>query len=138
MRVAVIGGGAAGFFSALAVKENFPDAIVQIIEKTSKFLSKVKVSGGGRCNVTNGSTSIKELTQAYPRGGAALKKAFKTFSTQHTMEWFESRGVELMVQEDNCVFPVSQNSQTIIDCFLDEARKTGIIITLGLGVSAMN
>jgi len=137
MRVAVIGGGAAGFFSALAVKENFPDSEVHIIEKSPKLLSKVKVSGGGRCNVTNGSTSIKELSQAYPRGGSALKKAFRIFSTQHTMEWFTSRGVELMIQEDNCVFPVSQDSQTIIDCFLNEAKKGAIQITTSLGVNSI-
>ncbi|MFT4660779.1 MAG: putative Rossmann fold flavoprotein [Patiriisocius sp.] len=134
MNVAVIGGGAAGFFSALAVKDNYPDCEVTIYEKSPKLLSKVKVSGGGRCNVTNGTTSIKELTAAYPRGGSALKKAFQTFSTQHTMEWFESRGVALMTQKDNCVFPVSQDSQTIIDCFLNNARRQKINILTGRGV----
>lgn len=128
MKIAIIGGGAAGFFAALSVKEHHPDYQVTIFEKSPKLLSKVKVSGGGRCNVTNGTTSISELSKAYPRGSKRLKKAFHTFNTVHTMEWFESRGIRLMIQEDNCVFPVSQNSQTIIDCFLKESKKLGIVI----------
>lgn len=138
MKVAVIGGGAAGFFSAIAVKENHPTASVTIFEKAKKVLSKVKISGGGRCNVTNGSTSIKELSAAYPRGGKALKKAFKTFHTKHTMEWFERRKVRLMIQEDNCVFPVSQDSQTIIDCFMREVQHKHIQIALGQGIKAIH
>lgn len=137
MKVAVIGGGAAGFFSAIAVKENYPEASVVILEKSQKFLAKVKISGGGRCNVTNGCTSIKKLSEAYPRGGKMLKKAFRTFSTADTMEWFESRGVPLMVQEDNCVFPVSQNSQSIIDCLLRETKRLDIKIETGKGVNAI-
>ena len=105
MEIAIIGGGAAGFFSAIAAKENYPDANVVILEKSNKLLAKVKISGGGRCNVTNGCTSINELSDAYPRGGRALKKAFRVFSTQHAMQWFESRGVPLVIQDDNCVFP---------------------------------
>ena len=134
MKVAVIGGGAAGFFSAIAVKENYPHAEVSIFEKTSKILSKVKISGGGRCNVTNGCTSIAELSKAYPRGGRYLKKAFQKFNTQHTMDWFECRGVPLIVQEDQCVFPKSQDSQSIIDCFLREVKKHRIKIELSTGV----
>ncbi len=134
MRVAVIGGGAAGFFSALAVKDNHPDAEVFILEKSPKLLSKVKVSGGGRCNVTNGNTSIKDLVKAYPRGAKLLKKGFQVFKTNDTMQWFEDRGVSLVIQEDDCVFPVSQNSQTIIDCFLTESRRLGINIMTKAGV----
>lgn len=126
MRVAVIGGGAAGFFSAIHVKENFPNAEVTIFEKSKKLLSKVKISGGGRCNVTNGCTSISELSKAYPRGERKMRKAFGVFNTKHTMEWFEKRGVNLVIQDDNCVFPVSQNSQTIIDCFLNETKRLGV------------
>ncbi len=137
MKVAIIGGGAAGFFAAIAVKENHPKSEVVIFEKSQKLLSKVKVSGGGRCNVTNGCTSINELSKAYPRGGKQLKKAFQVFNTKHTREWFESRGVPLYVQEDNRVFPKSNNSQHIIDCFLNEAKRLGIRIELGLGVSAL-
>lgn len=137
MKVAVIGGGAAGFFSAIAVKENHPTAQVTIFEKSQKLLAKVKVSGGGRCNVTNGCTSIATLARAYPRGSKSLKKAFRTFSTQDTMQWFEQRGVALMVQEDNCVFPVSQSSQSVIDCFLREAHRLGITIKTGTGVNVI-
>lgn len=133
-RVAIIGGGAAGFFAAIAAKENYPNARVTIFEKSQKLLSKVRISGGGRCNVTNGCTSIAELCKAYPRGGKKLKKAFHVFNTRHTMEWFETRGVPLVTQEDNCVFPVSQSSQSIIDCFLKETRRLRISIETGKGV----
>ncbi|MBI9064146.1 MAG: NAD(P)/FAD-dependent oxidoreductase, partial [Marinilabiliaceae bacterium] len=97
----------------------------------------VKISGGGRCNVTNGCTSISELCKAYPRGGRQLKKAFHMFNTKHTMTWFESRGVPLVIQDDQCVFPVSQDSQSIIDCFLIESRRLGIEIKTGMGVQAI-
>ncbi|MBL4703122.1 MAG: NAD(P)/FAD-dependent oxidoreductase [Flavobacteriales bacterium] len=131
MKVAVIGGGAGGFFAAISVKEHHPTAEVTIFEKSQKTLSKVKVSGGGRCNVTNGTSSIKELSAAYPRGGKFLKKIFPQFNTKHTISWFESRGVPLVTQSDNCVFPVSQNSQSIIDCFLKETKRLNINIALG-------
>ena len=121
MQIAIIGGGAAGFFAAIHAKENHPQSTVTIFEKSKKVLAKVKISGGGRCNVTNGCTDIKELSEAYPRGNRKLRKAFGTFNTKHTMEWFESRGVALVTQDDNCVFPVSQDSQSIIDCFLNAA-----------------
>jgi predicted Rossmann fold flavoprotein len=137
MKIAVIGGGAAGFFGAIAAKENYPNAEVVIFEKSRKLLSKVKISGGGRCNVTNGCTSIKELSKAYPRGQKALKKAFSIFNTKHTMQWFESRGVPLVIQEDSCVFPVSQNSQSIIDCFLEEVRRLRIEVEVGQGVKVI-
>jgi len=137
MKVAIIGGGAAGFFAAIAAKENHPKAAVIIFEKSKKILSKVKVSGGGRCNVTNGCTDIKVLSKAYPRGEKKLKRAFRTFSTKDTMEWFESRGVPLMIQEDNCVFPVSQDSQSIIDCFLKETKRLQIKIEIGKGIKAI-
>jgi len=100
-------------------------------------LAKVKISGGGRCNVTNGCTDIKVLAKAYPRGGKKLKRAFRTFSTPDTMEWFESRGVRLVIQEDNCVFPVSQNSQSIIDCLMLEARILGVEIAMTAGVKTI-
>jgi predicted Rossmann fold flavoprotein len=137
MKVAIIGGGAAGFFAAIAVKENYPDSSVIINEKSQKLLAKVKVSGGGRCNVTNGCTSIPKLCEAYPRGGKSMKKPFSVFNTKHAMEWFESRGVPLVVQDDGCVFPVSQDSQSIIDCFLRETRRLGIRIEKGKGVRSI-
>ena len=131
MKIGIIGGGAAGFFAAIHAKMNHPESEVILLEKSQKLLSKVKVSGGGRCNVTSGCTSITELSKAYPRGEKKLKQAFSEFNTKHTMEWFESRGIALTIQDDNCVFPVSQDSQTIIDCFLDECKNLGIQIEIG-------
>jgi len=131
MKIGIIGGGAAGFFSAIQAKENFPEAEVVILEKSQKLLSKVKISGGGRCNVTNGCSSIAELSKAYPRGEKKLKKVFNQFYTQDTIKWFEERNVPLITQEDNCVFPVSQDSQSIIDCFLNETNRLGISIEIG-------
>jgi hypothetical protein len=128
MNVAIIGGGAAGFFSAIAVKENYPTSKVTILEKSQKVLAKVKISGGGRCNLTNGCDSISELCKAYPRGGKFLKKHFHVFSNKDTIEWFESRGVPLVIQDDSCVFPKSQDSQSIIDCFLRESKRLDITI----------
>jgi len=135
MKVAIVGGGAAGFFAALSVKEHHPHADVTIFEKSKKLLSKVKISGGGRCNVTNVETDIPTLSKAYPRGGSKLKKAFYTFNTQHTMDWFEERGVALTTQADGCVFPVSQDSQTIIDCFISECKRLEISILTGMGIT---
>ena len=134
MQIAIIGGGAAGFFAAIHAKENHPQSTVTIFEKSKKVLAKVKISGGGRCNVTNGCTDIKELSEAYPRGNRKLRKAFGTFNTKHTMEWFESRGVALVTQDDNCVFPVSQDSQSIIDCFLNEIKRLEIKLEISKGV----
>lgn len=137
MNVAIIGGGAAGFFAAIRVKECHPEATVTLFEKSAKLLAKVKVSGGGRCNVTNGCSDVNELCKAYPRGGRKLKKAFYRFNTTDTMAWFESRGVPLVIQEDNCVFPVSQNSQSIIDCLLKATRKLGIRVETKAGIHAI-
>lgn len=137
MKVAIIGGGAAGFFAAIHVKENFPEAQVDILEKSKKVLSKVKVSGGGRCNVTNACSSIAELSKAYPRGGKQLKKIFPQFYTQHTIDWFESRNVPLVTQEDQCIFPKSQDSQTIIDCFLNECDRLGVNIKTQVGIDSV-
>ncbi len=134
MKIAIIGGGAAGFFSAITVKENYPYAEVIIFEKSNKLLSKVKISGGGRCNLTNGYQTIKELADAYPRGRKELKAAFKIFNNKDIIKWFESRAVPLVVQADNCVFPKSQNSQSIIDCFFRETKKLGVDIKTGFGI----
>ncbi|MEO9531814.1 MAG: NAD(P)/FAD-dependent oxidoreductase [Crocinitomicaceae bacterium] len=130
MRVAIIGGGAGGFFSAIHVKENHPSAEVVIFEKSKRVLSKVKISGGGRCNVTNSETSIKLLSDAYPRGNKKLKQAFTEFSTQDCQKWFTDRGVPLVTQSDHCVFPESQSSQSIIDCFMAEVIRLNIEIKM--------
>jgi hypothetical protein len=137
MEIAIVGGGAAGFFAAITAKENYPAARVVIFEKSNKVLAKVKISGGGRCNVTNGCSSVKELAAAYPRGGNALKKAFGVFSNKDAMRWFTERGVPLVTQDDNCVFPASQNSQSIIDCFVRETGRLKVAVETGRGVSGI-
>ena len=137
MDVAIIGGGAAGYFSAISVKENFPEAHVVIFEKTRHPLAKVKISGGGRCNVTNGNTSISKLAAGYPRGKALMKRALRTFNTKHAMEWFESRGVPLFIQDDMRVFPRSQDSSSIVNCILDQAEAQGIICEYWSGIQTI-
>jgi len=137
VNIAIIGGGAAGFFSAITVKENYPDAHVVIFEKSKKLLAKVKISGGGRCNITNACSSIKELSEAYPRGGRALKKSFHVFSNKDAIQWFESRGVPLVIQDDKRVFPASQTSQSIIDCFFQQTKRLGIEIQCERGIKAI-
>lgn len=128
MRIAIIGGGAAGFFAAIRAKETRPDSDVVIYEKGSSPLAKVAVTGGGRCNLTNSFAAIKDLKQAYPRGDKLMKRLFKTFDYHNAYEWFESRGVELVTQDDECVFPRSQSSQSIIDCLTENARRLGVTI----------
>ncbi|MCX6193861.1 MAG: NAD(P)/FAD-dependent oxidoreductase [Cytophagales bacterium] len=134
MRIIVIGGGAAGFFAAISAKEHNPEAEVTILEKTSKFLGKVKISGGGRCNVTNATFNSRILSESYPRGEKFLRKAFDVFNASSMVEWLESRGVALKTYHDNCIFPLSNDSQTIIDCFLSEARRLHINLHLSQSV----
>ena len=119
-KVAVIGGGAAGFFAAISAKEHHPTAQVTLYEKTTKVLSKVKVSGGGRCNVTHDCQDIPELIMAYPRGGKGLTSIFYAFQPADTIRWFEERGVSLKVEKDGRMFPISDSSQSIIDCLQKE------------------
>lgn len=128
LNIAIIGGGAAGFFAAINCKLNFPQHQVTIYEKSKKTLSKVKISGGGRCNVSNATFSIADLAKNYPRGNKHLKKVFNKFNPKHTIEWFESRGVPLVIQDDKCIFPQSQDSQSFIDCFTKECKRLGISI----------
>ena len=128
MKIAVIGGGAAGFFAAISCRNHFANAQVTILEKSSKVLSKVKISGGGRCNVTNACFDNKKLSLHYPRGENQLRKSFEQFNAADTMEWFETRGVKMKVYPDNCVFPVVNDSQAIIDCFLNEVNRLKIEI----------
>lgn len=121
--VIVVGGGAAGFFAAINIAEQNPNLKVAILERGASGLSKVKVSGGGRCNVTHAEFIPKDLTQNYPRGEKELLGPFHQFMTGDTIEWFEKRDVELKIEADGRMFPVSNSSQTIIDCFLNEAEK---------------
>ena len=123
--IAIIGGGAAGFFLAANIRKSNPDTQIIIFEKAAKVLAKVKVSGGGRCNLTNSFVEIKDLMHAYPRGHRLMKKLFKTFNYKDAYKWFEERDVKLTTQEDQCVFPVSQDSESIIMCLKREAQKNG-------------
>lgn len=137
MKIGIVGGGAAGFFAAITVAEKAPDAEITILEKSSKVLSKVKVSGGGRCNVTNATFENYQLAKNYPRGSKELRKAFDIFSVKDTIRWFEQRGVRLKTEEDKRMFPSTDSSQTIIDCFLREAEKLKIRVLLNHGVQKM-
>ena len=128
MKTAIVGGGAAGFFLAINLKEMCPEMQVTIFEKSKKVLAKVEVSGGGRCNCTNSFEAVTDLSQVYPRGHRLLKRLFKTFDYRDAYEWFERHGVRLVTQEDNCVFPMSQDSHTIINMFLAEAKRHGVEI----------
>jgi predicted Rossmann fold flavoprotein len=124
----VVGGGAAGFFGAINAAQTNPGLRIIILEKTSKLLSKVKVSGGGRCNVTHHCFNPSELAHHYPRGQRQLKNLFHKFQATDTIAWFEAQGVKLKTEEDGRMFPVTDNSQTIIDCFLLAAETLGIKI----------
>ena len=137
MKVAVIGGGAAGFFSAISAKTHNPDAQVTIYERSDKLLSKVRISGGGRCNVTHHCFKIHELVKFYPRGEKPLKKAFGIFSPTDTISWFNERGVELKTEEDGRMFPVSDSSQTIIDCLMKEVHNLGIGIKMKSAIKTL-
>jgi len=130
LNIAVVGGGAAGFFAAISAKEHHPNAQVTIYEKSNKVLAKVKVSGGGRCNVTHACFDNKELSKFYPRGTNQLRKAFEQFNAQSTIDWFKKRGVALETLPDNCIFPKSNSSQTIIDCFEFEAKRLGVRVQI--------
>jgi len=130
----VIGGGAAGFFCAVNAAANDPSLQVLLLEKSSKLLSKVKISGGGRCNVTHACFSMAEMLKKYPRGAAFLKKAFHQFFTTDTIQWFQERGVLLKTEADGRMFPQSNTSQTIIDCLLKEADKTCVRIQMNADV----
>lgn len=132
--VIIIGGGAAGFFTAINAAERNPEQKIILLERGKDVLTKVKISGGGRCNVTHAEFIPKELSQNYPRGEKELLGPFHTFMTGDTIEWFEKRGVELKIEEDGRMFPVSNSSQTIIDCFLFETRRLGVDVLLNQSV----
>jgi len=121
--VVIVGGGAAGFFTAINIAQQRTDLKIAILERGKDVLQKVKVSGGGRCNVTHACFDPKELTQYYPRGEKELLGPFHQFCCGDTFEWFDQRGIELKIEEDGRVFPITDSSQTIIDCFLSEVRK---------------
>jgi len=128
MKTAIIGGGAAGFFLAINLKEMCPEMEVTIFEKSKRVLAKVEISGGGRCNCTNSFAEVRDLSAVYPRGHRLMKRLMKGFSQEDAYAWFERHGVRLTTQEDQCVFPVSQDSHSIINCFLSETRRHGVEI----------
>lgn len=136
-KLVIIGGGAAGFFCAVNAAKQNSDLQVIIIEKNNKVLSKVKISGGGRCNVTHACYNIDELILKYPRGKYFLKKTFNLFSTTDTIDWFLERGVTLKTEVDNRVFPTSNNSQTIINCLLAEAKIYKIKIIMSCAIASI-
>ena len=133
----VIGGGAAGFFCAVNAARMNPLLRVIILEKSSKVLSKVKVSGGGRCNVTHACFDVQELSKRYPRGEHFVRKAFHQFFTKDTIAWFEERGVKLKAEADGRMFPVTDSSQTIIDCLLREVNKYKVELLLNREVKKL-
>lgn len=136
--VIIVGGGAAGFFAAINIAVQNPDLKVTILERGKEGLTKVKVSGGGRCNVTHAEFIPQELVQNYPRGEKELLGPFHKFMTGDTIEWFEKRGVALKIEDDGRMFPVSNSSQTIIDCFLNEAEKHGVEVLYNHSVKSID
>lgn len=137
-KVIIIGGGAAGFFTAINAKEQNPDLDITILEKGKEVLQKVKISGGGRCNVTHACFDPKELTKFYPRGEKELLGPFHQFMTGDTFEWFENRGVPLKIEDDNRVFPEANTSQAIIDCFENAVDNLGIKVLKNHGVNSVS
>lgn len=131
MKIGIIGGGAAGFFAAITAAETNSINNISILEKSTSVLSKVRISGGGRCNVTNSVMDVKEFVKNYPRGSKELISVFSRFSNLETIEWFRNHGVELKTESDGRVFPVSNNSQTVIDLFINLSSKYNIRLITG-------
>ncbi len=135
--ILVIGGGAAGFFAAITAAETNPSARVVVLERGNAVLQKVKISGGGRCNVTHACYDARELTQYYPRGSRELLGPFLRFGPRETVRWFEQRGVRLKTEADGRMFPVTDDSQTIIDCLWKAARAAGVQVRMGARVETI-
>lgn len=137
LHLVILGGGAAGFFAAITCAETNPYARITILEKSRAPLSKVRISGGGRCNITHACFDPELLVQHYPRGGAALRGPFTRFQPRDTMAWFEQRGVLLKTESDGRVFPVTDRSETIVDCLLDAAQRAGVSICMQASITAI-
>ena len=135
--IIIVGGGAAGFFTAISIVEKNPKMKVAILERGAEVLQKVRISGGGRCNVTHACFEPNELVKFYPRGEKELRGPFHQFGSGDTIEWFEKHGVELKIEADGRMFPVSNSSQTIIDCFLKATQKLGIAVLTGQSVQSI-
>jgi predicted Rossmann fold flavoprotein len=134
LKIIIIGGGAAGFFAAITVAEANPKADIIILERGKNVLEKVKISGGGRCNVTHACFVPRELTKNYPRGERELMSPFSKFAAGDTIDWFDKRGVELKIEDDGRMFPVSDDSQTIVDCLYNTATRLGVKVLKGFRV----
>ena len=135
--VVVIGGGAGGFFAAINIKEKNPSCEVIILEQSNTLLKKVKISGGGRCNVTHACFEPKKLASNYPRGEKELRQAFYQFQPKDMIAWLKARGVHTKTESDGRMFPISDSSQTIIDCFLNESKRLGVKILTQHGVDKL-
>ena len=138
MKTAIIGGGAAGFFLAINLKEMVPEMGVTIFERGKRVLTKVEISGGGRCNCTNSFAEVSDLQDVYPRGHRLMKRLMKGFSHEDAYRWFEAHGVKLTTQEDQCVFPMSQDSHTIINCFMAEAKRQGVEVSTETKIESLD
>ncbi len=136
-RIVVAGGGAAGFFAAITCAQAAPDAEIILLEKGPQFLAKVRISGGGRCNVTHACFEARELAARYPRGAQALIAPFHAFQASDTVAWFSARGVKLKTERDGRMFPTTDSSQTIIDCLLGRAKAAGVKLTLNRGIESV-
>ncbi|GGI55818.1 NAD(P)/FAD-dependent oxidoreductase [Winogradskyella haliclonae] len=136
--IAIVGGGAAGFFAAINIAEQNPNLTIAILERGKTGLQKVKISGGGRCNVTHAEFIPSELVTNYPRGKKELLGPFHTFMTGDTIAWFEERGIALKTEEDGRMFPVSNSSQTIVDCFINQAKKHHVNVMYNYSVKSIN
>jgi predicted Rossmann fold flavoprotein len=136
-QIIVVGGGAAGFFGAIAAAENNPDAKVILLEKNRTVLNKVRISGGGRCNVTHACFDNKQLAKFYPRGSAFLRPLFNQFNAQNTVQWFEKQKVTLKKESDGRMFPITDNSETIAQCLEQKARQLGVEVRTSFGVKSI-
>jgi predicted Rossmann fold flavoprotein len=128
MKIIILGGGAAGFMAAITAAETNPKNEVILLEKSPKTLQKVRISGGGRCNVTHRPHDAKNFSRNYPRGGVFLRKLFSVFDANDTVRWFESRGIKLTTESDGRMFPVTNSSETIVHCLMETARTAGVVI----------
>ena len=136
-RIIVVGGGAAGFFAAITAAEASPDAQVMLLERGPQFLSKVRISGGGRCNVTHSMFDSRQFATRYPRGEQALIGAFRRFQASDTVAWFAARGVQLKTENDGRMFPITDSSETIVNCLMNAAQKTGVSVRTNCGVDSV-
>jgi predicted Rossmann fold flavoprotein len=136
-KIIVVGGGAAGFFGAISAKEHFPEAEVIILEKNRTVLNKVRISGGGRCNVTHACFDNKQLIKNYPRGSKFLSKVFAHFNAQSTVDWFHENKVNLKIEPDGRMFPMTNKSETIVECLESKAQKLGVEILKSSGVKSI-